>query len=36
MNVVKVYLKEIHEEKSYTNEWFEQFPEKEFIKVSAT
>ena len=36
MNVVKVYLKEIHEEKSYTNEWFEQFSDKEFIKVSAT
>ena len=25
MNVVKVYLKEVHEEKPYTDEWFKQF-----------
>ena len=36
MNVVEVYLKEIHEEKSYTNDWCKQFPEKEFVKVTAT
>ena len=36
MNVVKVYLKEVHEEKSYTTEWFKQFSDKEFVKVTAT
>ena len=36
MNVVKVYLKEVHEEKSYTNDWCKQFPGKEFVKVTAT
>ena len=36
MNVVKVYLKEVHEEKPYTNDWCKQFPEKEFVKVTAT
>ena len=36
MNVVKVYLKEIHEEKSYTDERFKQFSDKELIKVTAT
>ena len=36
MNVVEVYLKEVHEEKSYTNDWRKQFPEKEFVKVTAT
>lgn len=30
MNVVKVYLKEVHEE------WFKQFSDKEFVKVTAT
>ena len=33
---VKVYLKEVHEEKSYTTEWFKQFSDKEFVKVTAT
>ena len=36
MNVVKVYLKEVHEEKPYTTEWFKQFSDKEFVKVTAT
>ena len=36
MNVVKVYLKEVHEEKPYTTEWFKQFSNKEFVKVTAT
>ena len=36
MNVVKVYLKEVHEEKSYTTEWFKQFSDKELVKVTAT
>ena len=36
MNVVKVYLKEIYEEKPYTTEWFKQFSDKEFVKVTAT
>ena len=36
MNVVKVYLKEVHEEKHYTDEWFKQFSDKEFVKVTAT
>ena len=36
MNVVKVYLKEVHEEKPYTTEWFKQFSGKEFVKVTAT
>ena len=36
MNVVEVYLKEVHEEKSYTNDWCKHFPEKEFVKVTAT
>ena len=36
MNVVEVYLKEVHEEKSYINDWCKQFPEKEFVKVTAT
>ena len=36
MNVVKVYLKEVHEEKPYTTEWFKQFSDKEFGKVTAT
>lgn len=34
MNVVEVYLKEVHEEKSYTKEWLKQFPNKEFVKVT--
>ena len=34
MNVVKVYLKEVHEEKPYTDEWFKQFSDKEFVKVT--
>ena len=33
MNVVKVYLKEVHEEKPYTTEWL-QFSDKEFVKVT--
>ena len=36
MIVVKVYLKEVHEEKPYTTEWFKQFSDKEFVKVTAT
>lgn len=36
MNLVKVYLKEVHEEKPYTNEMFKQFSDKEFTEVMAT
>ena len=33
MNLVEVYLKEVHEEKPYTNE---EFSDKDFTKVTAT
>lgn len=36
MNVVEVYLKEIHEEKPYISECINQFSDKEFVKVTAT
>ena len=36
MNLVKVYLKEVHEEKPYTNESLKQFSDKDFTKVTAT
>lgn len=36
MNLVKVYLKEVHEEKSYTNESLKQFSDKDFIEVTPT
>ena len=35
MNLVEVYLKEVHEEKPYINEAFKQFSDKEFIEVTA-
>ena len=36
MNLVKVYLKEGHEEKPYTDERLKQFSDKDFTKVTAT
>lgn len=36
MNLVKVYLKEVHEETPYTNDWYKQFSDKDFTKVTAT
>ena len=36
MNLVKVYLKEVHGEKPYINEMFKQFSDKEFTEVTAT
>ena len=36
MNLVKVYLKEVHEEKPYTDERLKQFSDKDFTKVTAT
>lgn len=36
MNLLEIYLKEIHEEKPYNPEWCRKFPNKEFVKVTAT
>lgn len=36
MNIVKVYLKEVYEEKPYTDERLKQFSDKDFTKVTAT
>ena len=36
MNLVKVYLKEVCEEKPYTDERLKQFSDKDFTKVTAT
>ena len=36
MNLVEVYLKEVHEEKPYTDERLIQFSDKDFTKVTAT
>lgn len=36
MNVLEIYLKEIHEEKPYITDWCKKFPDREFIKVTAT
>lgn len=36
MNLVKVYLKEVHEEKPYTDGRLRQFSDKDFTKVTAT
>lgn len=36
MNLVEVYLKEIHEVKPYHSEWCKEFPDREFVEVTAT
>ena len=36
MNLLEIYLKEIHEEKPYNSEWCRKFPEQEFVEVTAT
>ena len=36
MNLLEIYLKEIHEEKPYNSEWCRKFPDREFVEVTAT
>ena len=36
MNLLEIYLKEIHEEKPYDAEWCKKFPNVKFVEVTAT
>lgn len=36
MNLLEIYLKEIHEEKPYDAEWCNEFPDRKFVEVTAT
>lgn len=36
MNLLENYIKEIHSEKPYTEDWTKDFPDREFVEVDAT
>lgn len=36
MNVVEIYLKEIHSVDPYDEEWGKEFPDRKFVEVDAT
>lgn len=36
MNLLENYIKEIHSEKPYTEEWTKKFPDRKFVEVDIT
>jgi hypothetical protein len=36
MNLLEVYLEEIHSVEPYTAEWVKEFPDREFVEVDVT
>lgn len=36
MNLLEHYIKEIHSEKPYTEDWVKDFPDREFVEVDIT
>lgn len=36
MNTVEVYLIEVHSEEPYNSGWCKEFPDREFVEVTAT